>query len=93
MDRKRISEEVIELLCNKLHNLPLPGEDPDYDYEHQELVPAITDNHLDIAEITMDLEDAFSINFDEVLPGDEGMKTIGEAIDFIDGRIKEKFGE
>ena len=28
MDRKRISDEVIEILCHKLLTLPLPGTIP-----------------------------------------------------------------
>ncbi len=91
MDRHRIKDEVIELLCNKLHALPLPSDDPDFDYEAQEFIPSITDNPLDIAEIAMDLEDAFGINFEEILPGDDGLRTIGEIIDFIEHRIADKY--
>ncbi len=92
MDSKRIRDEVIEILANKLHKLPqLPiepeaDEDP-YDYENQVLVPDITDNHLDIAEVSMDLEDAFGFNFDDQLPGGEGLETIGKVVDLIHGRV------
>ncbi len=92
MDHKRIREEVIEILANKLHKLPAPPpswEDPedDFDYEAQALKPDITDNHLDIAEVSMDLEDAFGINFEDSLPGDAGMETIGLVVDFIEKRV------
>ena len=87
MDRKRIRDEVIEILCNKLHNLPPPGDDPDFDYEHQALVPDITKDPLDVAEVAMDLEDAFGVNFEEALPGDPGMETIGKVVDYLDMRI------
>ena len=91
MDHKRIREEVIEILANKLHKLPAPPpswEDPDdFDYEAQALKPDITDNHLDIAEVSMDLEDAFGINFEDSLPGDAGMETIGQVVTFIETRV------
>ena len=56
MDKKRIREEVIEIMCNKLHNLPHPGDDDSFDYDHQALVPDITKDPLDIAEVSMDLD-------------------------------------
>ncbi len=94
MDRKRIREEVIEILANKLHKLPSPppswedeGEEP-FDYDAQVLRPEITDNHLDIAEVAMDLEDAFGVNFEDALPGDASMDTIGKIIDYIQARIQ-----
>jgi acyl carrier protein len=87
MDRKRIRDEVIEILCSKLHNLPHPGEDDTVDYEHQALVPDITKDPLDIAEVAMDLEDAFGVNFDEALPGEPNMETIGKVVDYLDRRI------
>lgn len=87
MDRKRIAEEVIEILCNKLIQLPEPAHAEDFDYEAQRLVPDITDNALDIAEISMDLEDAFGFNFGEERPGDESLETIGALIDHIAGKV------
>lgn len=87
MDRKRIRDEAIEILANKLHKLPPPGDDPEFDYEGQKLRPEITDNHLDIAEVAMDLEDAFGFNFEDKLPGDEGLESIGQVIDLIESRL------
>lgn len=91
MDRKRIHDEVIEILANKLHQLPppplSPEEDDGFDYANQRLIPDITSNHLDIAEVSMDLEDAFGINFDEALPGSEGLETIGLLVDHIHLKI------
>ncbi len=91
MDRKRIYEEVVEILANKLHQLPQPPTSPedtdDFDYESQRLIPDITSNHLDIAEVSMDLEDAFGVNFDEALPGSEGLETIGLLVDHIHRKI------
>lgn len=87
MDKKRIRDEVIEILCNKLHNLPPPNDEDDFDYEHQALVPDITKDPLDVAEVAMDLEDAFGVNFEEALPGDNGMETIGKVVEYLDMRI------
>lgn len=91
MERKRIYDEVIEILANKLHQLPQPVTSPDevddFDYESQRLIPDVTSNHLDIAEVSMDLEDAFGINFDEALPGSEGLETIGLLVDHIHRKV------
>lgn len=87
MDRKRISDEVIEILCSKLLTLPLPADDPEFDYLNQALVPEVTDNELDIAEVAMDLEDAFDIQFLDTMPGGDELPTIGAIIDFIDAKV------
>ena len=87
MDRKRIREEVVEILCAKLHNLPQPSHEDDFDSETQALVPDITKDPLDIAEVSMDLEDAFGVNFEDTMPGDGGMETIGKVVDYLDERI------
>lgn len=90
MEKKRIREEVIEIMCNKLHNLPHPGDDDEFDYDKQALVPDITKDPLDIAEVAMDLEDAFGVNFDEALPGEAGLETIGRVVDYLDRRINDE---
>jgi acyl carrier protein len=89
MDKKRIRDEVIEVLANKLHRLPTlaDGDSDGFDFASQRLMPDITDNHLDIAEVAMDLEDAFGVNFEDALPGGEGMETVGKVIDFIAARL------
>jgi acyl carrier protein len=89
MERKRIRDEAIEILSNKLHNLMPPSEDADFDYDHQALVPDITKDPLDIAEVTMDLEDAFGVNFEGAMPGDAGMETIGKVVDYLEARIND----
>ena len=90
MDSKRIRDEVIEILANKLHRLPTlaDGDVDGFDFAAQKLVPDITDNHLDIAEVAMDLEDAFGVNFEEVLPGGQGMETIGQVIEYVAVKLK-----
>ncbi|MFW5844769.1 MAG: hypothetical protein ACOCXJ_00925 [Planctomycetota bacterium] len=90
MDRNRIADEVIEILCNKLTQLPLPADGDDFDYESQRLRGEVTEDPLDIAEVTMDLEDAFGISFDGASPGDTGLETIGEIIDTIQDKVDEK---
>jgi len=90
MDRKRIREEVVEIFCAKLHNLQAPSDDDDFDYENQTLVPEITKDPLDIAEVSMDLEDAFGVNFEDTMPGDAGMETIGKVVDYLDSRISRR---
>lgn len=88
MDRKRIADEVVEVLAHKLHNLPQPQDVEDFaEYEAQRLVPDITKDPLDIAEVAMDLEDAFGVNFDEALPGETGLETIGQVIDYLFQRV------
>ncbi|MCS6970830.1 MAG: acyl carrier protein [Planctomycetota bacterium] len=89
MDVDRVRSEVLEILTHKLHKLPplADGLANGFDYEGQRLVPDITDNHLDIAEVAMDLEDAFGINFEETLPGGPGMETIGQVIAFIIAKL------
>ena len=93
MERKRIFDEVIEILANKLHQLPPPSPEPlddeePFDYENCKLVPEITSNHLDIAEVAMDLEDAFGVAFEEgCQPGSEEMATIGQIVDYIQSRV------
>jgi len=90
MDRSRVHDEVIEILAHKLNALPPLSPDDDFDYENQILVPDITKDPLDIAEVSMDLEDAFGINFDENLPGEPGMETIGKVVDFIHGILAKR---
>ncbi len=91
MDRKRIFDEVVEILANKLHQLPPlpthPDDAEDFDYEGQKLIPDITSNQLDIAEVSMDLEDAFGVNFEDTLPGGDGLETIGLVVDFIHRKV------
>lgn len=89
MNRQRIHEEVVELLCHKLPQLPLPSEEPLFDYDTQKLVPDVTANELDIAEIAMDIEDAFGIVLDQQL-GSEELPTIGSISDYIHAQLAER---
>jgi len=89
MDKKRIRDEVIEILANKLHRLPTlaDGDSEGFDFTNQKLIPEITDNHLDISEVAMDLEDAFGVNFEDTLPGEAGLETIGQVIEYLYQRV------
>jgi hypothetical protein len=93
LNRTRIRDELIELLCEKLLNLPTPHDvEPDHDYESTRLMPDITDNELDLAEVAMDIEDAFGIAFeDNHLPGGRDLETIGKIIDYIAQSLKERW--
>ena len=72
LDHERIRDELIELLCEKLLNLPTPHDvEPDYDYESVRLPPDI-DNELDLAEVAMDIEDALGIAFEDKSPPPQG---------------------
>ena len=90
MDRARVVEEVIEILANKLHQLPPPankrGVDEDFEYEEQAFAD-LTSNHLDIAEVMMDLEDAFGITFEDAVLGGKGLETVGKAVDLIHTKV------
>ncbi len=80
---ERITDETIEIMCHKWHKLPLQTHAGDFDYHSKNIKEEVTDNPLDIAEVSMDLEDAFDITFDNALPGDKGLETISEVIAFI----------
>ena len=86
MDRKRVAEEIIAIMCRKLLRLPRPTEEPHFDYEGQIISPNVTRNHLDIAEVVMEIEDNFGIVFDGPEPGDDS-ETIGHVINFVHEEI------
>ena len=91
MDRNRVAEEIIAIMCRKLLRLPRPTEEPHFDYEGQIISPNVTRNHLDIAEVVMEIEDNFGIVFDGPEPGDDSMKTIGHVIDFVHDEMVRRF--
>ena len=90
MDRARVVEEVVEILANKLHQLPPPAnkrsEAEEFDYESQSFAE-LTANPLDVAEVMMDLEDAFGITFEDTVLGGKGTETVGQAIDLIHTKV------
>ena len=87
MDRARVKDEVIEVLCKKLYRL---GEinSPVADIEEKVIFSDdVTKDELDIAEIVMDLEDAFGVVFTELVPGEQGLETVGEIIDHLHEQV------
>jgi acyl carrier protein len=101
MERARIRAEVIELISHKLYSLPpiaANGDEGGHDYDGTRIrtvkgddgqveTQGLTDNPLDLHEVGMDLEDAFGVSFDDKLPGDEGLETIGDVVAHIHARV------
>ena len=56
----------------------------------QQLADDLGADSLDIAEIMMDLEDAFGIKLEDDQA--EGPKTVGDIISYIEGKVAEKNG-
>lgn len=83
MELERVREEVIEIFADKLTRLPPMSVGDRFDFNNQAIAPDITDDPLDIAELTMALEDAFGILFEDKVPGDSGMETISDVVAFI----------
>ncbi len=83
MELARIREEVFEIFTEKLTRLPPLNVGDAFDFGGQVIAPDITDDPLDIAELTMALEDAFGVLFDDKVPGDSGLETIGDVVVFI----------
>ncbi len=83
MKLTRIQEEVIEVFCRKLKRLPPMNVGEAFDFINQTIAPDITDDPLDIAELTMALEDAFGILFQEKSPGDSGFETIKDVAQYV----------
>jgi acyl carrier protein len=98
MDRNRITEEAIEVFCHKLHSIPLPIDDPGFDHLQYPLLPDdVRDDkrkdtmaELDMAELTMDLEDAFGITLVDHRLGKDDLPTIGAVIELICKQLKEQ---
>lgn len=90
MDRARILEEVVEIISHKLHSLPPWGQYLPPDYEIRTFTPELTLNGLDIAEVGMDIEDAFGVAFEHDL-GTPGLQTIGQVVDYIASQHKARY--
>jgi acyl carrier protein len=77
-----VEERVIEIVCE---NLGVNKEQVTRSTSFQEDMGA---DSLDIVELVMELEEEFEIT----IPDDqaEKIKTVGEAIDYIEGELKKK---
>lgn len=80
-----VEERVVNIVCE---HLAVSKDQVARNTSFQEDIGA---DSLDIVELVMELEEEFDIQ----IPDDqsEKIKTVGEAIDFIEAKIKEKGGE
>ena len=84
MSNPSIEERVIQIVCD---NLGVNREQVTRKTSFQEDIGA---DSLDIVELVMELEEEFEIT----IPDEEAekIKTVGEAIDYIENEIKKKGG-
>lgn len=75
-----IKTKVIEIIAERL------SKEAATITEASSIVADLGADSLDIAEIMMDLEDAFGIKLEEDQA--EGPKTVGDVITFIEGKVK-----
>jgi acyl carrier protein len=77
-----VEERVIEIVCENL------GVNKDQVKRETRFIEDIGADSLDIVELIMELEEEFEIN----IPDDqaEKIKTVGEAINYIEAEIKKK---
>lgn len=77
-----VEERVVEIVCENL------GVNKDQVKRETRFIEDIGADSLDIVELVMELEEEFEIN----IPDDqaEKIKTVGEAIVYIEGEIKKK---
>ena len=72
-----IRNKVIEIIADRL------SRDKATITEASNVVADLGADSLDIAEIMMDLEDAFGVKLEE----DQDLKTIGEIVKYIEGKV------
>ena len=72
-----ISTKVIDIIADRL------SRDKATITEASNIVADLGADSLDIAEIMMDLEDAFGVKLEE----DQDLKTIGDVIKYIEGKV------
>ena len=72
-----IRNKVIEIIADRL------SRDKATITEASNVVADLGADSLDIAEIMMDLEDAFGVKLEE----DQDLKTIGDVIKYIEGKV------
>jgi acyl carrier protein len=75
-----IKNKVIDIIADRL------SRDKATITEASNVVADLGADSLDIAEIMMDLEDAFGVKLDE----EQDVKTIGDIIKFIEKKVAEK---
>ncbi len=72
-----IRNKVIDILADRL------SRDKATITEASNIVADLGADSLDIAEIMMDLEDAFGVKLEE----DQDLKTIGDVIKYLEGKV------
>jgi len=75
-----IRTKVIDIIADRL------SRDKATITESSNVIADLGADSLDIAEIMMDLEDAFGVKLEE----DQELKTIGDIIKYIDGKVAKK---
>ncbi len=75
-----VTSKVIEIIAERL------SKDLEGITEASNIIADLGADSLDIAEIMMDLEDAFGVKVDE---DTEGMNTIGDIVKYVEGKIAE----
>ena len=90
MEIPRIRDEVLEIVSEKLPRIPPLHVGEAFDFDNQIIAPDVTDDPLDIAELTMALEDAFGVIFDDKVPGDSGMERVIDVVHAIHEKINAK---
>ena len=75
-----VTSKVIEIIAERL------SKDPEGITEASNIIADLGADSLDIAEIMMDLEDAFGV---KVAEDTEGMNTIGDIVKYVEGKVAE----
>ena len=82
MSDEQIRQRVIDIVCDHL------AVNKDQVTDNTSFIEDIGADSLDIVELVMELEEEFDIQ----IPDDqaEKIKTVGEAVDYIEARVREK---
>jgi acyl carrier protein len=75
-----VRNKVIEIIADRL------SRDKATITEASNVIADLGADSLDIAEIMMDLEDAFGVKLEE----DQDLKTIGDIVKYIEGKVAAK---
>lgn len=76
-----IRNKVIDIIAERLSS-----KDKDSITDESNVIADLGADSLDIAEIMMDLEDAFGIKLEE---DNDSLKTIGDIVSYIEGKVAE----
>jgi acyl carrier protein len=83
MTKDEISEKVIDIICEQL-DVSRDKVKPETSF-----VDDLGADSLDTAELVMEFEDEFDLDIPE---DEEGIKTVGDAITYIEKKVNEKNG-